>query len=214
MNSHCNTDIQKDLRIHIMIRYFDFRALLSIGIILVILVRTGFSQELKVGDVPDGSRSIPVHLLDLFDEEGALIRLSDRILMPFSPKQTCLECHDYGIISGGWHFNAADPEVSPGRRGEPWVLVDPISATQVPLSHRNWSGTFKPEYFGLSPFLFTEKFGRHLTGGGISENDSTESLDIYMRWMVSGRAEINCLGCHDAEPAHDQAEYYLQTVKQ
>lgn len=197
-----------------MTKYFYPRALLPIGIILVILARTGFAQVSKLGDISDGNRSHPVHILDLFDEEGALIRLSDKTPMPFSPKQTCQECHDYGKISSGWHFNATDSEVSSGRRGEPWVLVDPVSATQVPLSHRNWSGTFKPEYFGLSPFFFTEKFGRHLTGGGISENDSNEPSDIYMRWMVSGKAEINCLSCHNAEPAHDQAEYDLQIIQQ
>jgi hypothetical protein len=177
-------------------------------------MRTGFSQEVKLGDVRDGSRSPHVHVIDLLDEEGTIIYSDDKIPMPFSPKQTCLKCHDYHMINGGWHFNAADPEVSPGRSGEPWILTDPVSATQVPISFRNWSGTFKPEQFGLSPFQFTEKFGRHLAGGGVSENDSTESSDIYIRWQVSGKLEINCLSCHDAEASHDQAGYDLQIRKQ
>ncbi|MFC1555912.1 hypothetical protein ACFL67_02405 [candidate division KSB1 bacterium] len=197
-----------------MTLFFKPRIFSLIGIILVTLIRISPAQEPKIGDISDGSRSFPVHLLNLFDEEGALISPSDILPMPFSPKQTCIECHDYTRISKGWHFDAADPHVSRGRRGEPWVLSDPVSATQIPLSQRNWPGTMAPGSLGLTPFLFTEKFGRHLTGGGISENDSTESLDIYLRWLVSGKAEINCLACHDAESAHDQAEYDLQTARQ
>lgn len=194
-----------------MTRLIDPRTLLLVGIVLIMLIGMSSAQEPKLGDVADGNRSIPVHVLDLYDEEGAVIRATDRLTMPFSLKKTCEQnCHNYTKISGGWHFNSTDSTVPPGRRGEPWILADPVSATQVPLSHRTWNGTFKPESFGLTPFLFTEKFGRHLPGGGVSANDSTESPDIYMRWMVSGKAEINCLSCHDAEKAHDQAEYYRQ----
>ncbi|MFC1561549.1 hypothetical protein ACFL4Q_00965 [candidate division KSB1 bacterium] len=193
--------------------FCNFRTILPVLALLLFSVKSGSTQEPKIGDVSDGSRSRPVHLLVLYDEEGALISPGDRIPMPFSPKQTCLECHDYAAISGGWHFNAAQLG-NPGRRGEPWVLSDPVSATQIPLSRRSWPGTFKPEDFGLTPFLFTEKFGRHLTGGGVSENDSTETPDMYVRWMVSGKAEINCLSCHDADPGHDQAEYDLQMRRQ
>ncbi len=168
----------------------------------------------KLGDVADGSRADHVHILDLRDETGSLIRLDDPVPQPFSPKQTCQECHDYDLISDGWHFNAADPQVGAGRRGEPWVLVDPISATQVPLSYRDWPGALNPEELGLSPFLFTETFGRHLAGAGVSEEESDEPLDIYLRWLVSGRAEANCLGCHDREAGHDQAEYDRQMRQQ
>ena len=168
----------------------------------------------KLGDVPDGSRADHIHVLDLRDETGALIRPGDPIALPFSPRQTCQECHDYEMISGGWHFNATDPEVAPGRRGEPWVLFDPVSATQVPLSHRDWPGVVHPEELGLSPFAFTERFGRHLPGGGVSEEEFDEPLDVYLRWMVSGKAEVNCLGCHDREAGHDQAEYDRQVRQQ
>jgi hypothetical protein len=170
--------------------------------------------EPKLGDVADGSRADHVHVLDLRDETGSLIRPDDQIAIPFSTRQTCQECHDYKTISGGWHFNGIDPEVDPGRRGEPWVFFDPVSATQAPLSHRDWPGVAHPEEFGLSAFLFTEEFGRHLPGGGISEEESDEPLDIYVRWLVSGKAEVNCLGCHDREPGHDQAEYDRQMRQQ
>jgi hypothetical protein len=172
------------------------------------------APEPKLGDIADGSRADHVHVLDLRDQTGSLIRADDPIALPFSPRQTCQECHDYETISGGWHFNAVDPDVGPGRRGEPWVLFDPVSATQVPLSHRDWQGVAHPEELGLSPFLFTERFGRHLPGGGVSEADADEPLDIYLRWMVSGRAEVNCLGCHDRESGHDQAEYDRQMRQQ
>ena len=184
------------------------------GIIFIIQTITGFAQEKKLGDVRDGNRSPHVHVINLFDEEGSLIDPGDRIPMPFSPKESCRECHNYRIISSGWHFNSVNPFTSPGRRGEPWILYDPISATQVPLSLHKWPGTYQPDKFGLTPFRFTEKFGRHFAGGGISENDSTESSDIYMRWMVSGKLEINCLCCHDAEPGHDQAEFEQQVRRQ
>ncbi len=172
------------------------------------------AEEPKLGDVADGSRADHIHILDLRDETGSLIRPDDPIALPFSTRQTCQECHDYEMVGGGWHFNATDPDVGPGRRGEPWVLFDPVSATQVPLSHRDWPGAARPEEFGLSPFLFTERFGRHLPGGGVSEEESDEPLDIYLRWMVSGKAEVNCLGCHDHEAGHDQAEYDRQVRQQ
>jgi len=171
-------------------------------------------QEPKLGDVNDGSRSPAVHLIELFDEDGARIDPGAANPLPFSPRQTCLPCHDYAAVGSGWHFNAADPNAPAGRRGEPWVLVDRATATQVPLSLRGWPGTAKPEEFGLSPFLFTETFGRHLNGGGISETESDEPLDIYWRWRVSGPAEINCLSCHDTEAGHDQAEYARQMGQQ
>ncbi len=214
VNSPFNTDKLKVLLNDIMNGFFALRLLFSYGITLVMLSNTGLAQEPKLGDVSDGNRSHPVHVIDLLDEDSTSISPDDTFPLPFSLKQTCQGCHDYKTISGGWHFNATSTDVSPGRRGEPWVLADPISATQVPLSHRNWKGTLDPEKFGLSPFLFTEKFGRHLNGGGIGENDSTESLDIYLRWLVSGKAEVNCLSCHDAEPGHDQSEYDLQIRRQ
>lgn len=197
-----------------MTNSINLRSFLFIEIILFILVKSGIAQEPKLGDVSDGNRSHPVHILDLLDENGSLIRPDDSVPMPFSTKQSCLGCHDYAQISSGWHFNASDSTISSGRRGEPWIFVDPISATQIQLSHRGWTGTLKPETLGLSPFLFTQKFGRHLNGGGISENDSTESVDTYFRWLVSGKAEINCLSCHDADPGHDQSEYERQIRQQ
>jgi hypothetical protein len=151
-------------------------------------------------------------VIDLYDAEGSLIRPGDQPMMPFSTKQTCSKCHDYSTISSGWHFNAADQNTDPGRPGQPWILVDYLTATQLPLSHRQWEGTFNPEKVGLTPWYFIQEFGRHSPGGGVGENDSTDVPDVFVRWMISGKLEINCLSCHDAESSHDQAEYAGNTT--
>ena len=186
------------------------------GLLLLLLTAASGAAPARaqqnVGDVPDGSRSVPVHLIKLYDEFGHLIRLDDRPLMPFSPKETCRKCHDYEKIRHGWHFNAADSGVSAGRPGEPWILVDPGAATQIPLSDRNWTGTYRPADVGLSTLAFLKTFGRHLPGGGVGEKDG--DLNDYMRWQVSGTLPVNCQSCHNADPGQSQAEYGLQVMRQ
>jgi len=157
------------------------------------------AQEL-LGDVSDGSQSVYVHLIRLYDGEGTAIAADDEPAQPFSPRQTCGKCHSYETISKGWHFNAADPNVVPGRPGQPWIFVDASVGIQIPLSYRAWAGTFRPEQLGITPFEFTKLFGRHMPGGGVGELDSDEA----MRQFVSGKLEINCLGCHNAHPGQDQ----------
>ena len=175
---------------------------------------TAFGQQSKLGDVADGNRSTPVHYINIFDETGSMIRLDDHPMLPFSTKQTCQECHDYEKISSGWHFNAAIDSVNSGRPGEPWILADPLSATQIPISYRNWPGTFRPDQIGMNQWDFVLIFGRHLTGGGVGENENSDSPDLFFRRQVSGSLEINCLSCHSANPAQDQAEYALQVNRQ
>jgi len=165
-----------------------------------------------LGDVPDGNRSVPLHLLKLYDEFDHLISPGDSPLMPYSPKQTCRKCHDYEKIRRGWHFNAADSLVSPGRPGEPWILVDPSAATQIPLSYRAWPGTYRPSDVGLTTFGFLKTFGHHLPGGLSGEKEG-EAAD-YMRWQVSGELDANCQSCHNADPGASQAEYGVQVMRQ
>ena len=168
-----------------------------------------------LGDVSDGSRAVPVHLIPLYDEMGMRLLPTDRPQLPFSTKQTCSPCHTYGRITQGWHFNAADTSVDPGRPGHPWILTDRMTGTQIPLSYRHWEGVYRPEEVGLTPFTFVQEFGRQFPGGGVGENDSSEvDPTVFMRWEVSGKLEANCLACHDADPAHDQTEYAAQTRKQ
>lgn len=184
---------------------------------LVLVAKAAADVEKKLGDVTNGSRAVPVHLINLYNEQGHTkedkIFPDDEPLLPFSMRQTCGFCHSYDIISTGWHFNAADPNISPGRPGQPWLLVDPRTATQIPLSYRPWPGTFTPQQLGLTHSKFIQRFGRHIPGGGAGELDSNEPDEI-LRQDVSGKLEINCMSCHDADPAHDQAEYTIQIAHQ
>ena len=165
------------------------------------------------GDHSDGSRAVPVHLIPLLDEEGDKITPDTEPLLPFSTRQTCGACHDYNKISHGWHFNAVEPNAAPGRGGQPWILVDAASATQIPLSYRNWPGVFRPEQLGLTPWKFVQHFGRQMPGGGPGEIDSNNPDEIT-RGFISGKLEINCLACHDADSAHNPAEYGDQIIRQ
>jgi hypothetical protein len=165
------------------------------------------------GDHSDGSRAVPVHLIPLLDEEGDKITSDTEPLLPFSTRQTCGDCHDYEKIRHGWHFNAVEPNVAAGREGQPWIYVDTASAIQIPLSYRSWPGAFRPEQVGLTPWKFVQLFGRQMPGGGPGEIDSNNSDEIT-RGFISGKLEINCLACHDADAAHNQAEYGDQIIRQ
>lgn len=185
---------------------------LSVSGLLLSLSAFADGEKKLLGDHGSGSRSNFVHLIELFDEEGEKILLDDEPLLPFSTKQTCGECHSYDIISSGWHFNAADINAPAGRPGQPWILTDNAAASQIPLSYRDWPGTYSPRQIGLTNWEFALLFGRH-TPGGIGE-DLTEEPDFDARWTESGELRINCLSCHDAEAAHDQSEYPIQIARQ
>lgn len=166
------------------------------------------SEQKLLGDESDGSQAPSIHLIPLFSEneegkQGGKITPDDDPLLPFSTRWTCGDCHSYGIISKGWHFSAVDPNAAPGRPGQPWILADARSGTQIPLSYRPWPGTSKPEQVGLTAREFTRYFGRHTPGGGAGEVE-TEDPDEIMRSYISGKLEINCLSCHNAEPSQDQ----------
>ena len=176
------------------------------------------TDQKLLGDESDGSRALPIHLIPLFyenedNEKGEKIVPDDDPLLPFSTRWTCGDCHSYGIIAKGLHFNAADPNVAPGRPGQPWILADARTGTQIPLSYRPWPGTFTPEQVGLTAREFTRYFGRHTPGGGAGELE-TENPDEIMREYISGKLEINCLSCHNAESAHNQGEYFPQLVRE
>jgi hypothetical protein len=182
--------------------------------VLLLIQRLALAQnhvdKPMLGDVSDGNRSVPVHLIDLYDADSMLVRPGDQPLLPFSTKVTCGKCHNYNKVSSGWHFNAADSNVERGRRSQPWILVNQRTGTQLPLSSRGWAGTYKPEEVGMSGWQFTQAFGRHLPGGGLAEKTEAEAPELFMRRLISGSLEINCLSCHDAEAGHDQAEYANQ----
>lgn len=163
-----------------------------------------------LGDHPDGSRARPVHVIPLRDAEGEVVRPTDLPLLPFSPGATCgAECHDVGSISRGLHFSATARRPQ-GRPGEPWILADADTATQLPLSYHGWPGTFHPDRVGLTPWKFAKLFGGR-TPGGLA-GDGEPSAALKTRWTVSGALDVNCLVCHDASPAYDHAEYGRQVA--
>ena len=162
-----------------------------------------------LGDESDGSRAhafhrIPLLITDPLDEEIVIkITPDEEPLLPFSTRRTCGGCHSYGIIGTGWHFNAVDPNVVPGRPGQPWILADARTGTQIPLSYRLWPGTYRPEQLGLTHRGFIKRFGRHTPGGGPGDLESQDPDEI-MREYISGKLEINCLSCHNAHPGQNQ----------
>jgi hypothetical protein len=165
-------------------------------------------------DVHTESRSPFLHNIPLHDSQGKLIspppvvnedgKPQEPKASPYSPAQTCGKCHDYDTISQGWHFNADAGIVPPGRPGEPWILTDPATHTQIPLSYRGWAGTFKPSDLGLSDYEFVTNFARHFPGGGPGEPDKIKSTDPQMgRMLITGKMEIDCLICHQTASRYD-----------
>ncbi len=197
--------------------------MIKILALVVALAPAVFAETSEMlGDTPDGSRTNAIHLIPLLAEplpqkEPDQIHPADNPPLPFSTRQTCGACHSYDIIETGWHFNAIDGNVAPGRRGQPWILADAAIATQIPLSYRNWPGAFRPEAIGLTPAKFIEMFGRHYPGGGVGEMlDKSDDPDEVLRADVTGQLEINCLACHNTSPGQDMGSasgYAIQIVR-
>ena len=186
------------------------RTCISIGL-MAILALTAGAAAVKPGQW-DGSRVTPVHRIPLKDEYGQAIVPTERQPLPFSARTTCAPCHDYDVIRKGRHFNAGTPAPS-GRPGEPWVRVDARTGTQTPLSLRPWKGLFAPTDLDLSAWDFTLLFGRHFPGGGIAEPTEQE-MTPESRWNVSGKVEVNCLGCHNAGRAQNPSEWAKQLLRE
>ena len=193
---------------------YKLSQIVSVFVVLMYLNFSGYAQDIKVGDISDGSRSVPVHLIQMIDEDSSVIRTDDQPMLPFSSKNTCGECHDYNKIRNGWHFTAGDSGVVNGRPGHPWIFVDQASATQIPISLHDWPGTLKPGDVGLTAIEYLQLFGRQIPGGSVGDKENLRSLDNAFRWRVSGELEINCLSCHDAEFSHDQAAHAANTARQ
>ncbi len=174
-----------------------------------------FAQTEKLGDQSDGNRSLPVHRIKLFDENGDVVKPYHERRLPFSTRETCGgDCHSYETIAQGWHFESGFGENPAGRPGQPWILSDQFSATQIPLSWRGWQGTLHPDSLGFTAFEFVKKFGGFYAGGAAGEIDSLHAIDFLARWDVSGKQEINCLACHESNRGYDPAEYAAQIKKE
>ncbi|MBN1939337.1 MAG: hypothetical protein JW843_07115 [Candidatus Aminicenantes bacterium] len=160
-----------------------------------------------------GSRSPAVHRIPLMDEDNQKIIPTEKNAPPFSTRYTCAPCHIYETIAAGRHFNSFSSQSPSGRPGEPWVWLDERTGTQIPVSSRGWPGMFAPADLGLSAWDFTALFGRHLPGGGPAEpKEEDEAPDS--RWRVSGKAEINCLACHNAAKLQDHSEWARQMLRE
>lgn len=168
------------------------------------------------------SRTPFVHRLTLYDHEGEVVDHTDTLeARPYSPTITCGKCHDIDRINSGWHFNAVAGGGDPGRSGEPWVLVDLPTRTQVPLSLRRWIGAWQPQQLGLSLFEFTHRFGPHLPGNpGASSDPGPDPGDAEGggreagRWHITGVLENDCMICHSADASYDAGEWARQVEKQ
>lgn len=186
------------------------------NITIAILISVAFSARGAVADEEqnhhsDGTRCVPLHRLGLKDLDDRTILPSMKRAMPMSARNTCGACHDYGVIAKGLHFNSLKT-TSAGRPGEPWVLLDSATGTQLPLSNRSWKGLYKPADVGLTPWSFTQLFGRHMPGGDMACPDDTN--DVTARWTVSGKAEINCMACHNGSYRQDHSEWARQMMRE
>jgi hypothetical protein len=169
----------------------------------------------KLGDGNDGNRSTPVHLIELFDEQGNAIKVDETRMNPVSLKKTCGQCHTYETIATGWHFNAGSGKASGGRVGEPWVLADSETRTQIPISDRKWAGTYSPGELGISAWQFLQYFGSHYPGGAYGEAEASPDDPVAgLRGGISGKFEINCLACHNADSGQNPSEAALQAARQ
>jgi len=185
-------------------------------IVIVVLFGLGVSLFLQAQTSQkkttwDGSRTTAVHWLQLKDEFDQLIVPSDYYTLPYSAQYTCTPCHDYSVIQEGLHFNALF-STQHGRAGEPWIWADPKTGTLLPLSYRGWPGVWNPKDLGLTRWDFTLLFGRHMTGGGVSEPKDDE-VSPESRWEVSGKLEMNCMGCHNASRQQSHSEWAKQVLR-
>jgi hypothetical protein len=162
----------------------------------------------------DGNRTTPAHLIPLRDENNEPIIPTETDPLSYSARFTCGPCHDYETIRSGWHFGAMTAAKS-GRPGEPWLQFDPKTGTILPLSYRKWPGSYDPRDVGLTAWDFTLLFGRHIPGGGPADPSDEEVLaHPEARWSVSGRAEVNCLACHNKSGRQDHSEWAKQILRE
>ncbi|MDI6850105.1 MAG: hypothetical protein QME69_09985 [Candidatus Saccharicenans sp.] len=191
-------------------------AVLSISRRLEAKNQSGQAEVIKLRAVEkkewSGSQLSPLHRIPLNDELNQKIVPAAPDGLPFSSRYSCEPCHSYSALSQGTHFNLKQrPAVD--RRAEPWFLVDDKTGVQLPVSFQKYPDFWSPEQLGLSDWKFVTLFGRHLSGGGPGEpQDEFQTPDS--RWTVSGKLEINCLGCHHRSPLQDHSEWVKQVMRE
>lgn len=173
-----------------------------------------FATSVVAQNYRTDSKAPYVHRISIYDGNVERIDISDTFgAQPYSPRTTCGKCHNIDLIGKGWHFNSTSDSLDPGRKGEPWFWIEPSTRTLLPLSYRDWPGTFRPEQVGVSDWQFLLRFGRHLTGGGPGIS-AEETEDRPGRWRIAGDLEIDCMICHSADRSYDPGEWADQIEKE
>lgn len=146
--------------------------------------------------------------------------------LPYSPKQTCGKCHDYDIITQGFHFQQGRDEVAdsiqasralwvshPGNYGGNWCSPAPLYSYLSEKENNN------EKLIDLTSYTFVNKCGVCHPGGGSLEYDRNgirydrvmadtsfrftdggkNNLDgdyYKAQWQASGVIEADCYLCH------------------
>ncbi len=170
-----------------------FGCALLVGILPSLVTAADGARRYAASD----SHSGYVHRIDLYDASNTKINTSAENPTPYSPQQTCGRCHDFATISHGWHFSAIDGDALPGRGGQPWIWNDSRTGTHLPLSYRNWQGTFAPDKVGISRWQMAAKFGGYLPGGGPGSKESlAANASASDRTKITGELLVDCMICH------------------
>ncbi|MBS0000448.1 MAG: hypothetical protein KFF73_15820 [Cyclobacteriaceae bacterium] len=145
---------------------------------------------------------------------------------PYSPKQTCGKCHDYDLITQGFHFQQGRDEIptaeqkeriqwalSPGNYGGSWCSPAPLYSYLSPKKNEHES------VMDMTSYTFVNKCGVCHPGGGPLEYDrdnirydekTTGNSNHYTdggindldgdyykaSWQKSGVIEADCFICH------------------
>ena len=172
----------------------ETRALLTVLLFAFHVTFAGALSAQKQQYKRTDSRAPYVHHITLLAADGHEIDPADPLAPPYSPRRTCEKCHDYELISGGFHFDHGGA-LEGG--GEPFVFYHPRSGSVLPLSYRDDPGAYSPASVGLDPLAFILEFGSHLPGG-----TATHLKTGVSRSAVTGDFEVDCMLCHAADRAY------------
>lgn len=145
------------------------------------------------------------HHINLYDEDGRIINPAERDPGVMSIEKTCGLCHDYTAISRGFHWNARLDDAEHGRPGEPWIIADERTGTQIPVSYRGWPGMFTPDQLGWTTDDMIAEFGRHMPGGWT--RPASEARDPVPPF---GKLEVDCFACHAVNQPIDRSVWTEQ----
>ena len=162
----------------------------------------------------DGSRTTPVHQIPLKDEFNQPIVPTEiespallRRAIPARPA-TITPSSSRGCIS-------TPPSPRPaGRPGEPWIWVDERTGTLLPLSYRSWTGVVESRQISASPPGILRFSSAGTWPAAESPSPTSKDMTPESRWNVSGKVEINCLGCHNASRLQNPSEWAKQILRQ